>query len=113
MWLITTDGFFSAVQDRDDHDAVFVRARVRDDAEQLAVAVGSTVIETPAADYRFRVRMTKRTWSRYLADRAAEVDYDNFKNAVAVRQGSRRAKVYGDVWAVLLRLQDRDGADAW
>ena len=50
MWLMTTDGFFSAVEDRDDDDAVFVRARVLGDAEQLAAAVGGTVLETRAAD---------------------------------------------------------------
>ena len=107
MWLMTTDGFFSAVEDRDDHEAVFVRARVRGDAEQLAAAVDQTVLETPSADYRFRVRMTKADWAGYVADRAGAIDYDNFKNAVADRQGRSRATIYGEVWATLLRLQRR------
>lgn len=105
MWLMTTDGFFSAVEDRDDPHAVFVRARVRGDAEQLAAAVGGAVLETPAADYRFRVRMTKADWAGYVADCARAIDYDNFKNAVAQRQGRARATIYGEVWATLLRLQ--------
>lgn len=105
MWLMTTDGFFSAVEDRDDHEAVFVRTRVRGDAEQLAVAVGETVLETRSADYRFRVRMTKADWADYVADCAGAIDYNNFKNAVADRQGWARASVYGEVWATLLRLQ--------
>ena len=107
MWLMTTDGFFSAVEDRDDPDAVFVRARVLGDAEQLAVAVGGAVLETPAADYRFRVRMAKTDRARYVAGCTAGIDYDNFKNAVAVRQGGARAGVYGEVWGTLLRLQTR------
>jgi len=102
-----TDGFFSAVEDRNDPDTVFVRARLLGDAERLALAVGATVLETPAADYRFRVRMTKTAWARYAADCAAGIDYDNFKNAVAARQGGARAGVYGEVWGVLLRLQTR------
>jgi hypothetical protein len=105
MWLMTTDGFFSAVEDRDDEGVLFVRARVRADAENLAAAVGGTVLETPAADYRFRVRMTKADWALYVAACATGIDYDNFKNAVATRQGPARARVYGEVWGVLLRLQ--------
>lgn len=104
---MTTEGFFSAVEDRADDGAVFVRARVRGDAEQLAVAVGGAVIETPAADYRFRVRMSKDDWARYVAACATGIDYDNFKNAVAARQGSARARTYVEVWGVLLRLQRR------
>lgn len=97
---------FSAVQDRYDHDALFVRARVRDDVEHLAAAVGGSVLKTPSADYRFRVRVAKADWTHYVAQRAAEIDYDNFKNAVAARQGTARAGVYGKVWRVLLRLQN-------
>lgn len=112
---MTTEGFFSAVEDREDDSAVFLRARVRGDAEQLAAAVGGTVLETPAADYGFRVRMAKADWARYVAACAGGIDYDNFKNAVAARQGAARARVYGEVWGVLLLLQrqgesaDRDG----
>lgn len=107
MWVMTTEGFYSAVEDRDDSDAVLVRSRVREDAERLAEAVGGTVLETPDADYAFRVRVAKVDWERYLTDAATEIDYDNFKNAVAARQGSVRARVYGEVWSVLLRLQRR------
>ncbi len=106
---MTTEGFFSAVEDREDESGVFVRARVRGDAEKLAAAVGGTVLETPARDYRFRVRMTKSDWARYVAACATGIDYDNFKNAVAVRQGAARAGVYGEVWGVLLRLQRAAG----
>lgn len=107
MWVMTTEGFYSAVEDRDDPDAVFVRSRVREDAERLADAVGETALETPDADYAFRVRVAKVDWARYLADIATEIDYDNFKNAVAARQGPVRARLYGEVWGVLLRLQCR------
>jgi hypothetical protein len=35
MWMITTIGFFSVVQDHDDPDRLLVRARVREDLERL------------------------------------------------------------------------------
>ncbi|MBA3420500.1 MAG: hypothetical protein H0U12_01150 [Thermoleophilaceae bacterium] len=60
-------------------------------------------IETPAADYRFRVRVAKTDWVGYIADCACAIDYDNFKSAVAARQGPARASVYGEVWASLRR----------
>ncbi len=37
---------------------------------------------------------------------AKEIDYPNFKNAVAERQGTGRAHVYSDVWVTLLGLQE-------
>jgi len=33
------------------------------------------------------------------------IDYDNFKSAVAARQGTERVHVYAGVWADLLPLQ--------
>lgn len=107
MWLLTTDGFFSAVEDRDDPTTVFVRARAREDARRLADVLDAAVIETPDADYRFRVHLAKVAWASYVADAAARIDYDNFKRAVAVRHGQERARVYGEVWSTLLRLQER------
>lgn len=106
MWVLTADGFFSAVEDRDDHSRVFIRGRARGDAQRLADALGATIMETPSADYRFRVRVSKAAWSSYVAACAGGIDYDNFKNAVATRQGSRAGAVYGEVWGVLLRLHD-------
>jgi len=35
----------------------------------------------------------------------ADIDYPNFKDEVARRQGAARAGVYHDVWAALLLLQ--------
>ena len=37
---------------------------------------------------------------------AGEIDYGNFKNAVAERQGRERAAIYGDVWVDLRRLEE-------
>lgn len=102
---MTTDGFFSAVENRDNKDEVVVRTRVREDAERLAQAVKGTVLETPKADYRFRVSVPKSDWAAYVEKVSLAIDYDNFKNAVYDRQGHIRAHIYGDVWAMLYELQ--------
>jgi len=36
---------------------------------------------------------------------AMNIDYDNFKNSVAAKQGSMRAHLYGDVWKALWTLK--------
>ncbi|MEJ7786397.1 MAG: hypothetical protein WKF96_16460 [Solirubrobacteraceae bacterium] len=108
MWLFTTQGFFSAVQKRDEPGTLLVRSRVREDAERLVATVGNgTVIETPERDYRFRVELPAKAWAEYVAAAATDIDYPNFKSAVAAHQGPGRADAYGSVWAAMYALQQR------
>lgn len=106
MWLVTTRGFYSVVEDFHDRDQLLVRARVREDLEALADLVPELEVdETPERDYRFRASVPRDVWSEAAAHLVQEIDYPNFKNAVAERQGVDRAHIYGDVWATLLELQ--------
>lgn len=107
MWLLTTRGFYSVVEDHSDPDRVIVRARTRGDLESLRGVVSHVEIEeTPERDYRFRASVHRVMWAAGVAELAMEIDYPNFKNAVAERQGSERAHLYSDVWATLLSLQE-------
>jgi len=113
MWVMTTDGFFSAVQHTDKPDSVLVRTRSEVDAVNLCVWLNQRgqmagLMRTPNADYGWRVLVKRTVWGEYLAEAARRIDYPNFKDAVAVRQGKRRASVYAEVWATLYALQ-RDG----
>jgi len=36
---------------------------------------------------------------------AAEIDYDNFKDAVQESMGSQRARIYHDVWTSAYQIQ--------
>ena len=106
MWVMTTQGFYSAVAHRDEPENVIVRARTRDDIEALREQIPDIEpFEDPSADYRHRAIVSKAEWVAALADLAAEIDYDNFKNAVARAQGAERSHVYGAVWSTLLPLQ--------
>ena len=106
MWLITTRGFYSAVEDHQQPGCVLVRARERGDLEALADLIPRLQgEETPDRDYRFRASVEREAWAGAVAQLAREIDYPNFKNAVAERQGRERAHVYGEVWAILLGLQ--------
>ena len=107
MWLITTRGFYSVVADHHEDGHVLVRARVREDLESLADLIpGLEVEETPERDYRFRASVPRDVWAAAATALAGEIDYPNFKNAVADRQGPERAHVYSDVWVTLLALQE-------
>jgi len=107
MWLATTIGFFSVVGHADDTDTVLVRARAREDLDALRrrYLPDLEIVENHGSDYRFRAYMRRDEWE-YAAQRlAADIDYPNFKNAVAERQGPERAHLYSRVWAALRELQ--------
>ena len=107
MWLFTTDGFYSVVQDTYDNTKVIVRARTKEDILRLAHKLGGeiTVRHTPTADYEWRIHMSRILWGTYLGTALAEIDYPNFKNAVASKMEPGRAGLYQRVWATMLELQ--------
>jgi hypothetical protein len=110
MWLITTQGFYSVVEDRDDSDRVLIRARARDDLEALKRQIPDLQIhETPPPehDYGYRAFVTRDQWCEAAAQLAGEIDYDNFKNAVSDRHGRDREHLYHEVWHKLSELQRR------
>jgi hypothetical protein len=110
MWLVTDRGFYSVV-DKGDREGFFcIRARVRQDLENLfeldsLANYVDEVIETDNSDYRFRVYVRREDWIAAVADLAGRIDYSNFKSEVARVQGKDRADTYMDVWSALNRLQ--------
>jgi len=107
MWLLTTIGFYSVVQHRDDPDMLIVRARTREDIEALCdrrLPVGDIVAEA-GTDYRYRVFCARAEFEEAVAGLVHDLDYPNFKNAVAERQGAERAGLYSKIWSLLHRLQ--------
>lgn len=106
MWILTTRGFLSVVAHREEPGCVLVRARRREDLEALREQLPDLELrEDRAADYRWRTTLTRESWAAALARLAGQIDYDNFKSAVARRQGAERAAPYGRVWAELRSLQ--------
>ena len=110
MWLQTTDGFFSVVEHRDNDELVLIRARTREDLENLTRydAEGfddEHIIEDLAADYQWRLIAPRAAWLEVLTKLTNEIDYDNFKDAVKKKQGPERASLYMNIWTILRRLQ--------
>ena len=106
MWLFTTQGFYSVVEDRGDSDRLLVRGRAREDLEALKEQIPQLdVFEDRNADHRWRAWVTRDEWVEAVARLAGAIDYDNFKHTISDRQGAERDQLYSRVWAELLQLQ--------
>lgn len=110
MWLVTTFGFFSAVEKPEDRGTPFltVRARVRKD--MVALLSRSTgrkpkILDDKRGDYRYRARVRRGVLARIVSDELLGLDYANFKDEVRARQGAPRERVYHRVWHELAELQ--------
>jgi len=100
MWIASTDGFVSIVQHRDLSDTLIVRARVKKDL--LGLFAEERIVETPKADYRFRVLVPKREMAEMLASKIMDISYPNFKNEIAEVELQRdKLSAYHDIWSVM------------
>lgn len=108
---MTPIGFFSIVEkpyDRYD-GTLTVRARVGGDLVELKNRYLPELGEIKAAqgtDYRFRATAPREAVACALSQLTLDLDYSNFKDEVSRVQGNDRARVYGEVWNFLYRLQE-------
>jgi hypothetical protein len=93
-------------------DRIMVRARLRNHIEALQERFGelgdAELIETPHADYRFRIIVDKVAWTEAVGQMIGEQDYTNFKNAadsVQGRGGTAYVHALHRVWDVMYELQ--------
>jgi hypothetical protein len=110
MWLISSIGFFSIVRKPGD-DQLTVRSRTKGDLETLGRTYLSglgPIVEGAGTDYRFRARVASDEFAAAAHRMVEDIDYPNFKDEVARRQGARRAHLYGEVWRVLSGLTQED-----
>lgn len=133
MWLFTKYGFFSVKQDK--QDRYFVRARRRTDLENLCqemdnywrqsatdpmlivatveqipmtqAALESFIHEWPAADYRYRLIVSKKALGVLFAAFVDSIDYPNFKSEVAKHPDQKdHLALYHKVWGTMAGLQE-------
>ena len=107
MWLVTNFGFFSIVQKKGE-DILTVRARARGDLEDLKERYVPTlghILKGEGTDYQYRAKVSREELAGDMQKIIMDIDYSNFKDAVAEKQGHKRARIYGDVWEVLLGLE--------
>ncbi len=105
--MFTTIGFFSVVVHADEPRSLIVRARAREDLENLRREhlPDLEIVENGGTDYAFRAYVSRDEWEHAAQQMAAAVDYPNFKDAVVARQGLERAGFYVEIWETMQRLQ--------
>lgn len=128
MWLFTTDGFFSAVENKKDSNLIHVRSRWKEDLENLKRALIKSslestfdyplhresnaswnngmkaleIIDTPSADYPFRIDVPRDEWIIFVTTASLRINYSNFKEAIAEKEESNdRLERYHNVWQIL------------
>lgn len=104
MWVMTSAGFFSAVEDRNNNLNVIVRARAETDIKKMAALTGSRYAKTPDADYPYRLTCGKEVWANTLKVLALNINYDNFKNSVT---DDDHREAYHAVWTDMHAIDDR------
>lgn len=116
MWLMTPIGFFSIVEKPyDRYDGMLtVRARVEGDLTSLKSRYLPELGQIQAdqgTDYRYRATAPREAVARALSQLTLDLDYSNFKDEVNRMQGHERARVYGEVWHCLYRLEEKFKTD--
>lgn len=105
MWLFLNDAFFSVVADRNNTDNLMVRAR---DPESIPKVFGKDllVLKDVGSDYRYRVSLPREVVSEAMANKLANIRYDNFKNSVPMAD-DKRHDAYVDVWIEMHKYQTK------
>ena len=112
MWIFTQYGFFSVTQSTRRADDLQIRARDQQHLQNLKdhfqILDRSPIIETPDADYRFRIVVKRWRWEKLAAELAADITYSNFKGQCE-RRGLIRQMIHElhDIWGVMFRYQRR------
>lgn len=105
MWVFTTDGFYSVVQDRNDPERLVVRSRWREDLVNFLRRIGrkdllKNILESAMTDYEFRVFVPRIYWAEFLRLHSSIMDYHNFKDEVHLID-PERSHLYSKVWSVV------------
>ena len=106
MWLFTTTGFISIVED--DADQLIVRARDSFSLSPLAQSYNVEIRSTPTADYPYRIFLSKDQFKNYLHNQAGLINYKNFKSEVAITRGKKFANALLSVWSAMHDVEDKE-----
>ena len=100
MWIFTSKGFVSIVNDYERPGNLLCRARAKKHLEELFP--GETITTTPKRDYRFRVSVPREVAVRIIANQVENITYNNFKNSIPEHDYHEACS---DVWGVMYKYQ--------
>jgi len=115
MWIFTTKGFFSVVQQENDPQQVLIRARLKKDIQnmkRLFNALGlkpGGIIVNARSDYKYRFSADRTDWILVMTRLMLDMRYTNFKDA-AYKADSREIKdnrheAYFRIWTAMRGMQ--------
>ena len=110
MWLVTTNGFVSLVQNNQDASMIEIRARVPQDITNNFPDAEVFVID--GADYRYRASMPRTAVARAFAEQILnDLTYtSHFKDVALAKDqdqtNAARRKAYYAMWNNLAEMQD-------
>jgi hypothetical protein len=111
MWIFTDTGFVSAVRKPWATDKMTVRARDKESLAGLSKLSGEAISTSMDSDYPHRVVVADEVFKNWLLTTIEEMDYDNFKNRVAITRGKKFATLLGQVWYTMLGAEDLERQD--
>ncbi len=106
---MTTHGFVSAVEHRDDSNLLMIRSRDRESLHSLGNDLNldqGNVYESLPSDYPFRIIVPKADYAQWCHDRAMGIDYVNFKAEASRHRDSRFMDFLHRVWVAGSSLTD-------
>ena len=109
MWIFTSGGFVSIVENYNQPGFLLVRARKEEHLREFLSAQGQLdttaheISETPGRDYRWRASVSAQKLEEISLLNVRAITYTNFKNSI--RDGEYR-HVASDVWTVAGSLQE-------
>lgn len=113
MWICTLNGFYSIVKDMRAEGSLLVRARAREHLEAFCTEASvrsSSIIETPDADYPYRIAVARVVVMAWVTKQTQQLDYTNFKSAVETGEPSMLRRWYAEalhsVWSTMRRQLD-------
>lgn len=106
MWVFTSTGFISAVRKHDRPNVITVRSRDRRSLEALVEFAGAEIKVSPFGDYPYRAFIEPEVFTKWVAEQADAIDYDNFKSKVGSTRGYEFTDALHDVWVAMLAVED-------
>jgi len=111
MWIYTKTGFYSIVHKPPcKEDELLVRTRSKDDIDKLQKQLkekykfNGEVIESPKADYAYRMIVPREVFALFIATTALDLNYDNFKNTIRGKDYQRH-DAYFRCWEAMYEWQ--------
>lgn len=104
MWLMSANAYLSAVQDWNQGDMLFVRARDFESIKYLCDNLPGfderSIKRSPEADYPYRMHVTRRQYAKFVGDEAMKISYFNFKSEATKRRGHEYHSFLMRVWSL-------------